>query len=197
MLIIHHRINTISELKNVPKKYGIEVDIRCYGKKIILNHDPHQDGEELDNFLKYYDHSFIILNIKEAGIEKEVLELVKNYGIKEYFFLDVEYPFVYKSYANNITKNIAIRVSEIEPIDMALLNAGRYNWIWLDVSTKIPINKKQYNKLKNKGYKICFVCPSNLNRQDDISKYKNFLIKNKMTMDAVMTESNFVKDWEN
>jgi len=36
MEFIAHQINTIEELKCVPKEYGIEVDLRDYGDRLIL-----------------------------------------------------------------------------------------------------------------------------------------------------------------
>jgi hypothetical protein len=40
MIIICHRINTIEELKKIPKEYGVEIDVRGYGDKMVLTHDP-------------------------------------------------------------------------------------------------------------------------------------------------------------
>ena len=67
MKIIIHRINTIKELKNIPKKYGVEVDIRGYGDKMFLSHEPiknTEDYDQLEDYLKHYNHSFIIFNTK-------------------------------------------------------------------------------------------------------------------------------------
>ena len=63
MLFIAHRINTIEELKQIPEKYGIEIDIRDEKNDLILVHDPFKTGEKLDDFLKYYNKSFIILKV--------------------------------------------------------------------------------------------------------------------------------------
>lgn len=40
MQFIAHRINTIDELKIVPENLGVEVDLRDYGDRLILQHDP-------------------------------------------------------------------------------------------------------------------------------------------------------------
>ena len=63
-LLIAHRINTVEELVNVPFEFGIEVDLRDSKKGLILSHDPFKQGESFEDFLKYYGHKFIILNIK-------------------------------------------------------------------------------------------------------------------------------------
>ena len=84
-----HRINTVEELQKIPYKYGIEIDLRDnLNGDIYISHDPFKSGENFDEFLKYYRHSFIILNIKSERIEYKVLELLKKYNITNYFFLD-------------------------------------------------------------------------------------------------------------
>ena len=45
MQIISHRINTSSLLKKTPKSFGVEVDIRSNGDKLIIHHDPFEKGE--------------------------------------------------------------------------------------------------------------------------------------------------------
>ena len=40
MEIIVHRINYIKDLINLPTDYGVEVDLRSQGSKLILNHEP-------------------------------------------------------------------------------------------------------------------------------------------------------------
>ena len=46
-------------------KYGIEIDLRDnLNGEIYISHDPFKNGENLDTFLNFYNHSFIILNIK-------------------------------------------------------------------------------------------------------------------------------------
>ena len=69
MLFYCHRINTIEELKKIPTKYGIEIDLRDKENKIILVHDPFLDGEDFEEFLKYFNHQSIILNIKSEAFE--------------------------------------------------------------------------------------------------------------------------------
>ena len=73
MEIIVHRVNSINKLKKIPKTFGAEIDLRAYKSKIILNHEPFKSGDTLDDFLKNYNHGTLILNIKEDGIENEVI----------------------------------------------------------------------------------------------------------------------------
>ena len=77
MEIIIHRINKIKELKKLPTTFGAEVDIRAYRSKLILNHEPKQTGEDLDDYLENYKNGTLILNIKESGIkELSVIDVV-------------------------------------------------------------------------------------------------------------------------
>ena len=91
--IIIHRVNEISRLKEIPIGYGVEIDIRAFGSKLILNHEPFESGDYLEDYLAEYgqEQGTIVLNIKEAGTENEVLRLVREAQIKSYFLLDVEF----------------------------------------------------------------------------------------------------------
>ena len=86
MEIILHRINTLNKLKKIPLKYGVEIDVRSNNSKLILNHEPFTEGELLDNYLEVYGHGTIIFNIKEAGIEEEVINLAKKFKLKSFFY---------------------------------------------------------------------------------------------------------------
>ena len=70
MEIILHRINKIKDLKTVNPLFGVEIDIRTYGKDLILSHDPFKKGDKLEDYLSEYRHGTLVLNIKESGIKK-------------------------------------------------------------------------------------------------------------------------------
>ena len=94
MIKIKHRINSIHELKEVNPIYGVEVDIRSYGSEIIINHEPFLSGDLFKEWIKFYRHKFLILNVKEEGLEKDLIDLMYFYKIKNYFFLDQSFPFM-------------------------------------------------------------------------------------------------------
>ena len=159
MLYIAHRINTINELKNIPTSWGVEIDLRDFGNNIILQHDPFVTSiEEVTTFrdwLKEYNHSMIILNIKSEGIEFRILELLKEHNITNYFFLDSSIPMINKLIKHG-ESNIAIRYSELEPVELLNNFRGKCKWLWVDCFTEYP-------KLSNdiiKDFKICLVSPS-------------------------------------
>ena len=95
MEFIAHRINKKEELKNLSRKYGVEIDLRDnVDGTIYINHDPFILGENFEDYLKEYNHGTMILNIKSERIELKILELLKKYNIKNYFFLDSSFPMI-------------------------------------------------------------------------------------------------------
>ncbi len=193
MEIIAHRINKISELKNLPKAYGAEVDLRASGSKIILNHDPYKKGDNFINYLENYDNGTIVLNIKEAGIEQDVIKLVKKFKIKDYFLLDVEIPLICKN-NSNFKKYMSLRFSEYESIETVKNLINKASWIWIDTFNKLPLNKNNIKILDK--FKSCLVCPERWGRPYDIKKYYNILKKLNFFPKSVMTSKKYAKKWE-
>ena len=110
---ILHRINTIEALENTPLKYGVEVDIRSFGKDLVIHHDPFEQGQSFDEWIKFYRHGTLILNVKEEGLEEKLISMMKLYSINNFFFLDQSFPFMRKT-AINGEKRCAVRISEYE-----------------------------------------------------------------------------------
>lgn len=195
MIFIAHRINTIQELKKVPTNFGVEIDLRDKDDKIILQHDPFKNGEDFENWLQSYSHKLIILNIKSERIEFKVLELLKKYNVKKYFFLDSSFPMIYALSQQN-EKNIAIRFSEFEGIDTILKVKDRISWVWVDCFTKLHLDQKIFTKLKSTGLKLCLVSPELQGRDADIENYSNFLQKEGFEFDAICTKQKNIARWE-
>jgi hypothetical protein len=171
---ILHRINTKKQLKDTPCEFGVEVDIRSHGNQLYLHHDPFQNGENFEEWLKFYNHAILILNVKEEGLESRLISLMKKYGVDDYFFLDQSFPFLVKTAKKN-EKRCAIRVSEFENIETAMSLAGEIDWIWVDCFTRFPLTAKDAKKLQNKGnFKLCFVSPE-LQGRLDIEHIKEFI----------------------
>ena len=192
MEFIIHRINKMKDLKSLPKKFGVEIDIRTMGSKLILNHEPFNKGDILENYLENYEHKTLVLNLKEAGIEREVLNLVKNYLIKSFFLLDVEMPYMYSATKKG-QKNIAVRFSEYESLDLTKYFLGKLNWVWIDTVTKLPININNAKILSK--FKSCIVCPERWGRKKDIRTYKKKLFKLNFKPTSVMTSLDCVNEW--
>jgi len=194
MEYIAHRINTLKELKELPHKYGVELDLRDYGSRLILQHDPFTDGEDFEEYLKHYNHGTMILNIKSERIEHQVLELIEKYNIKEYFFLDSSFPMIHLL-AKNGEKNIALRFSEFEGTDTILKMKGKVKWIWVDCFSKLPITANNYKQLKECGFKFCLVSPELQGQSEKLEDYKKYLLEEGILLDAICTKEYNVSKW--
>jgi len=193
MEIIIHRVNSINFLKEIPRYFGTEIDIRAFGSKLILNHEPFQNGEDFDDYLDEFNHGTLILNIKEAGIENEVLRRVRlREKIKSYFLLDVEFPYLYRA-SRDGEKSIAVRYSEDESIDTVKKYFGKVDWLWIDTLTTLPITHETVDVFTH--FKTCLVCPERWGRPNDIQKYKSRLSELGISLDAVMTASMYASNW--
>ncbi|TSC91515.1 MAG: hypothetical protein CEN90_313 [Parcubacteria group bacterium Licking1014_17] len=196
MIKIAHRINKIADLAKVPGNWGVEIDVRHDNRsgKVYLNHEP-GDGDDLDEYLKNFEHAFLIFNIKESGIEQTCIKLAQKHKISKskYFLLDVEFPYLYRAVRSGI-RQIAVRYSEDEPVEMAIKQKSKLDWLWIDTNTTLPLDKKIINKIS--GFKTCLVSPDRWGRPDDILKYRRKLKKLKYTPDAVMVDLKFGNLWD-
>ena len=195
MLCAMHRVNTISQLEATPKKYGVEVDIRTVAGELVLNHEPFQKGDRLDDYLAKFDHGLAILEIKEEGIEKQVIALCKKHKVENYFLLSVSFPFIYQLSGQGIRK-MALRYSEFESIDTCLALAGKVDWVWVDTFTKNPLDYASFKKLKAAGFKICLVSPDRWGRPQDIPKIVGGFKSQGIRIDAVMTDPKNADLWQ-
>ena len=189
MEIIVHRINSIELLKNTPIEYGVEIDIRSNNSKLILHHEPFLEGVVFEDWLSEYNHKNLILNIKEEGLEKKILELMNEYGINEFFFLDQSFPFLI-NLLNSGEKRTSIRLSEFESIETILNLKKSPNWIWVDFFSYFPLNDEKLKLLKNCGYRLCIVSPElqGYNANTSIPKLKKMIDSFSFNIDAVCTK---------
>lgn len=194
MEYIAHRINTIKELNDVPKSFGVELDLRDSGDRLILQHDPFSSGEDFEEYLSCYQHGTMILNIKSERIESKVLELLKKHSIKEYFFLDSSFPMINLLSQQGETKS-ALRFSEFEGLDTIFNMKGRCDWVWVDCFTRLPITKEIEIELKSLGFKLCLVSPELQGREKDILAYKSYLENENIVFDAICTKKHNIDLW--
>ena len=193
MEIIIHKINSIKKLRVIPKYYGVEIDIRSFKSKLILNHEPRKSGDQLLDYLSEYKNGTIIFNIKEAGIEKEVFKYAKKFNVKSYFLLDVEHPFIL-TFGIKLKKNLAVRFSEYEPIELSKKFKKFTEWMWVDTINKLPINRDNLSTVKT--FKTCLVSPERWGRKKDIKKYINYFKRNNYIPNAIMTDMKCSNIWE-
>ena len=188
MEIIQHRRNTIELLNSTPKSMGVEIDIRTYNKKLVIHHDPFLEGVDFEEWIKEYNHGTLILNVKEEGLEEEILEILSKFKIKKFFFLDQSFPFLIKT-AKKGESRCAIRVSEYESIETVLNLKNLVKWVWVDFFSKFPLNKDSFRKLKINKFNICLVSPELQGyNKNHIVTLKNILKKEEIKVEAVCTK---------
>ncbi len=189
MHIIAHRKNTIAELQATPPQYGVEIDLRTYGGRLILQHDPFTDAVPFEEWLQFFKHGPLVLNVKEDGLESTILALLKARNITNFFFLDQAMPTLIKT-ANAGEKRVALRFSEYEGLDTVLKLQGKVSWVWVDCFTAWPLDEASYTTLKTAGFKLCLVSPELQGRHDtkEITTMKRFLKQHNMMIDAVCTK---------
>ncbi len=197
---IAHRINTIVELEQLPIEYGVELDLRDnVDGTIYIQHNPFEIGENFESYMEKFSSrmqkGILILNVKSERIELKIIELLKRYSIKKYFFLDSTFPMIFSLSLHN-EKNIALRYSEFEGMDTIRNMRGNVDWVWVDCFTRFPLNKKIEVELHEMGYKLCLVSPELEGRESDIEIYKNQIKKEGILFDAVCTKSYNIKRWK-
>ena len=182
--IIVHRVNSSTLLREVEKHFGIEIDLRSKNGEIILAHDPIVDGESLENFMASFSHKMLILNVKEDGLEEQILAILKNHNSPDYFFLDQPFPTLAKSL--KLGHQCAMRVSEYE-LPFKLLQP-QPQWLWIDSITgnwdhiEGAINYAKANRIKS-----CLVSPE-LHGRDPKSEIEYKLMRHYNEIDFVCTK---------
>ena len=188
MEIIAHRRNYASELRATPKTYGIEVDIRSFGDRLVIHHDPYVDGESFEDWLAEYDHGTLILNVKEEGLEDRLVALMAERHIERFFFLDQSFPFLIRT-ARKGERRCAVRVSEYESTTTAATLAGMIDWVWVDCFTRFPLDGAAARALTDQGLKLCLVSPELQGRSvDEISDLRAYLAAEAIAPTAVCTK---------
>ncbi len=207
MQIIHHRVNNISQLNQIPFNHGVEVDVRYHQDHLILNHDPfnHHKNQEtnFNDFLsKFKCKGPLILNLKSEGIEQACINYMDKHKVKNWFFLDMSIPLLIQ-YSNKayqkISKgicpdNLAVRFSDKEPIEFALSFKGKVGWVWIDYFSILPFKKDTFSKLKKAKFKICIVSPE-IQKNPFIDSLKFLKICENFEIDAVCTKDPDI--WKN
>jgi hypothetical protein len=162
---IKHRVNQISELDEIEPNWGVEIDLRSNvqnSKSLHLSHDPwivgDDFGEWLQKFASLQIKGPLILNTKEDGLENQILELLDQNQISNFFFLDTTIPTLVKWAVKSKLSNFAVRYSHYEPTESVTIFQGKADWLWVDCFDGNPVNADIILRLK-KNFKICLVSP--------------------------------------
>lgn len=196
MDFIAHRVNTIAELEELPEKYGVELDLRDdLDGRIYIQHNPFENGEDFEEYLKRYHHGTMILNVKSERIEHRILELIRDYGVKNYFFLDSTFPMI-KLLSDRGEKNIALRFSEYEGMDTLRAMSGKVDWVWVDTFTRLPLDHKIHSEIRRLGYRLCLVSPELQGQPEKIESYAKQIAEERLVLDAVCTKAYNIDRWK-
>lgn len=156
--IIFHRRNTIALLEQTPREFGVEMDVRSRGSRLVIHHDAFAPGEDFEAWLGAYRHGTLILNVKEEGLEDRLLQLLADARIDRFFFLDQSFPFLIRTVRTG-ERRCAVRVSEYEAPATALSLGGLADWIWLDSFTGGLPGGDDLARLAGVGFRTCLVSP--------------------------------------
>ncbi|HOI10178.1 MAG TPA: hypothetical protein PK313_06850 [Myxococcota bacterium] len=167
MIRIRHRVNAIDDLAALAPGIGAEIDLRSRGDRIVLNHDPFLDGDDLEAWLDRWadgtPRGTLVLNPKEDGLEDRVRAALGARGVDDWFFLDLPVPTMVRLACREGEPRVAVRASEWEPIEAARAFAGRAAWAWLDSFTGAPPPVDVARALAA-DFRVCLVSPE-LQRQ--------------------------------
>lgn len=188
MELIAHRRNRVAELRDTPTDQGVEVDIRSFGNRLIIHHDPYVEGEDLEDWIEGYRHGTLILNVKEEGLEARLIDLMAAKGIERYFFLDQSFPFLIRT-ARAGVRRCAVRVSEFESIETALAVAPLIDWAWVDCFTRFPFDGEAARRMTDAGLKLCLVSPELQGRStSEVAEMRRLLEREGIVAEATCTK---------
>ncbi len=161
-LLVAHRRNTAAELASTPPELGIEMDIRSRGDRLVVTHEPFDDGEDLERWLDGYRHAFLVANVKEEGLEERVEAALAARGVEEWAYLDQSFPFMVRTLRRGEDRCM-VRLSEYESVQTVLSLAPplvpRPRWVWLDSFTGALPPTADLALLAAAGHRVMLVSP--------------------------------------
>lgn len=151
-MIFLHRQNNIRSFTE-----AIEVDVRSSPNGLVLHHDRLDFSADFSaDYPLVYDLNHLtnnaIFNIKESGIEEELIEfcdLVNSNNSTnsiEFYFLDSQIPDIIKlskKYPQHSHRFI-IRVSDVETINQKFMDLVKPKYVWVDYSEFDCFNIEEY-----------------------------------------------------
>jgi hypothetical protein len=196
MIFVAHRINSLEAVSKVPPHYGIEVDIRDSPSGLIVAHDPWVGGVSFSEFIKHVKHRLLIINVKSFGLEQKITDILNDFGIENYFFLDshISVPYDFHQRQQGCFSG---RVSEFECPSSIVLSGAIYDWVWIDCFSKFSLSKSCYKLLKEKhDYKLCLTSPDLLGRPDEIEEHAAEITRLNVWPDAICTKLWNIDRWK-
>lgn len=155
--LYRHRVNTVTDLEGVPEDMGIEFDLRSSGDEVLVTHDPFTSGPTIEEFFPRIGRRPCIFNVKCEGIEARVASLAADHGIQDWFMLDLSVPAAVKLWRAG-ERRIAVRYSEMEPVEGVLAWKGRASWVWVDCFDRFPTDEPAWSRVAE-AFRVCLVSP--------------------------------------
>lgn len=139
--------------------YGFETDLRDYGGKLVISHNPPKGNEiTVESVFEMYSQKQsnvpLALNIKADGLQEMLAELLVKYNIHNYFFFDMSVCDTFPYTSQHL--KIASRCSEYER-DMPFYKNSTTVWIdfFIDDSLVLP----EVERVLKDGKIACVVSP--------------------------------------
>lgn len=165
MQFINHRVNTVSQLTEVPVGFGMEIDLRADMRRsgaLVIHHDAWAEGEDFEAWLKTYKNlghtGTVIFNTKEDGLEQRICDLASEYGVRNYFFLDTAFPTLVSWTQRRNKTFFAARVSKYEDWKQFLNFDTKPEWLWMDCFDGMPLSPEVFESAAE-HFKLCLVSP--------------------------------------
>jgi hypothetical protein len=199
-MFIAHRINSLTQETSkqlFTEVDGIEFDVRSVEDKILVVHDPFEEGQEFSEFVTYLDPSkFYIVNVKCEGIEEHCISAMDSVGCHNFFLLDCSVSAIMRLGAKG-EKRMACRFSEVESKETVLAMAKFVNWVWIDVFTKLPLTQTIAKEFQEHNLKLCLVSPELQKQQEKLEIYKKQLLRDNIVLDAICAKGYNLASWKN
>lgn len=195
---IAHRQNKLIKLQNLKKLSfsGIELDLRSFSKNIIFHHDPFKKGLEFFSNYKLLGNFFLIIDIKSSGISQKVINFLRKKSAK-FLILNLSSPELLEMINKRYQKNLFLRYSFFEKINLKEKKFKKIDWIWVDFLNNYPISLTDYKYFKKNKKKICLTSPDLAGQKKrSIKNYIFYLNKNKIKADMVCVKEKNLKIWK-
>jgi len=189
MIKIIHRVNTIEALKGIPIEYGVEIDVRGNEGQLVLGHDFGIYKDKFDEFIKHFQHKLLVVNIKEAGVEQQVLNSLKKKSISNFFLLDIEFPYLLQNH-EHFGNYLSLRFSKFESVYNLPSFTDKVKWVWVDTYKDFDLDSESADILRN--FQLCLVSPSRWGFENKMNYYIEKFAKYEIVFDAVMVDKSEV-----
>ena len=162
--------------------FGIETDLRDFGKKVVISHDsPDFSAMPFNDFLDLYQalsdgHEVLALNIKADGLQERILTSLNEHDVSGYFFFDMSIPDALEFQRKDM--KFFTRQSELEQ------NPNLYEsatGVWMDCFFDDWIREDHIRAHLDAGKQVC-VCSPELHRRDPAA-FWNRMMHMKLSQD--------------